>query len=107
MEIIAWFLAVFGASNGVVASNLLEKFRLWLVNFNPFLGKLINCPMCLGFWFGGLAHFLAFSPTHSLLFDMFLGSCVSWVGFLLIYDEQYKLRVTGTCENCTKETLND
>lgn len=97
-ELLAWCLAVFGAANGIVSSNLLQNLRLWILNKNLFLGKLIHCPMCLGFWLGGIASFLSYSPTNSVIFDMFLGSCVSWVGYLAIYEAQYKPR--GTCQGC-------
>jgi len=96
--LLAWSLAVFGAANGIVSSNLLEKFRIWVHTHSTFFGKLVHCPMCLGFWLGGIAHFLSYSPTNSLIFDMFLGSSVSWVGYLLIYDAQYRPR--GECQGC-------
>lgn len=110
-ELIAWILAVFGAANGIAFSALLEPIRFWLTwkkvepytlidsngvektysikERNPkWIGKLIRCPMCLGFWLGGVMSIFAFSPTRFLLGDMFLGSAVAWIIYLLIVDKQ-------------------
>tara|TARA_Y100000296_G_C4957808_1_gene149447 strand:- start:18 stop:308 length:291 start_codon:yes stop_codon:yes gene_type:complete len=88
VDFLIWILAVFGAANGVAVSNLCAPFRE-LVKDWFFLGKLVFCPMCLGFWFGGLASLLTFSPTGHLLMDCFLGSSTSWIIYIFITPRQF------------------
>lgn len=109
-DILVWVLTVFGAANGVAVSALLEPFRNWLtykrvepykqvvdgeertynvVRRKPELfGKLVACPMCLGFWFGMGLGLVWFSPTSFFLGDAFFGSATSWIIYLLISDKQ-------------------
>ena len=88
VDFLVWSLAVFGAANGVAISNLCQPLRELVINW-PFFGKLVYCPMCLGFWFGGLASLLASSPTGSLLMDCFLGSSVSWIIYIFLSPRQF------------------
>ena len=88
VDFLAWGLSVFGAANGVSISNLFQPIRQYVMDW-PFIGKLVHCPMCLGFWFGGLASLLAFSPTGSLLMDCFLGSSVAWIIYVFISPRQF------------------
>ncbi len=68
LSVIIWVLAVFGASNGIAVAHLVEPLRKKVMNW-PFIGGLIHCPMCLGFWFGGAASWLTFSPTGNIIMD--------------------------------------
>ena len=88
VDFLVWSLAVFGAANGISVSNLFQPIRAYITDW-PILGKLVYCPMCLGFWFGGLASYLSFSPTGSLLMDCFLGSSVSWLIYIFITPRQF------------------
>lgn len=90
LTLLTWILVVFGAANGISVSALLEPIRLWVARKSTFLGKLINCPMCLGFWLGGLLGQLWFSPTNgNFIFDCFFGSATSWLLFLLVSKRQF------------------
>jgi len=89
LAVLIWIVAVFGASNGVAVAHLLEPIRSKVANW-PIIGGLIHCPMCLGFWFGGGASFLSFSPTGSIIMDCFFGSITSWALFLLIQKKQFE-----------------
>ena len=89
LEVLIWVLAVFGASNGIAVAHLLEPVRKLVMNW-PFVGGLIHCPMCLGFWFGAGASLLTFSPTGSIIMDCFFGSVTSWMLFLLIQKKQFE-----------------
>jgi len=89
LAVIVWVLAVFGASNGIAVAHLIEPIRKKVMNW-PILGGLIHCPMCLGFWFGGGASLLTFSPTGNILMDCFFGSITSWILFLLIQKKQFE-----------------
>lgn len=109
-DILVWSFTVFGAANGIAISALLEPLRRWLTyrKVKPYkqvvdgveqtfhyvprkikwIGKLVVCPMCLGFWFGmGLGQ-LWFSPTTFFLSDAFFGSAVAWLIYLQISDKQ-------------------
>ena len=89
LAVIVWVLAVFGASNGIAVAHLIEPIRKKIVNW-PIIGGLIHCPMCLGFWFGGAASLLTFSPTDNIIMDCFFGSITSWILFLLIQKRQFE-----------------
>lgn len=88
-NLIVWILAVFGATNGIAFSSLLQGFRTWAGAKWALLGKLLVCPMCLGFWLGGIASLTVHSPSGNFVADAFLGSCTSWIIYLLIKDKQF------------------
>jgi hypothetical protein len=72
VSLIVFILACYGGANGIVYSRLLHPFRVFIgykdrkydalgnlteatERSNPvskFLHKLINCPLCVGFWLG-------------------------------------------------------
>ena len=89
LAVIIWVLAVFGASNGIAVAHLIDPLRKKVMNW-PVIGGLIHCPMCLGFWFGGAASLLTFSPTGSIIMDCFFGSITSWILYLLIQRRQFE-----------------
>lgn len=102
-NLLAWCLAVFGFTYIVVFSKITKSIREWADNVSfDWFGELLHCPLCTGFWVGLLGHFLMFSPTGSFLFDMCLGSIVSWTGTLVIYQKQLQYETGGTkpCSNC-------
>ncbi len=110
LELVVWILAVYGAVNGIAFSALLANFRNWItyssVTFDEkgqFTGvprenyvsklitKLLYCPMCLGAWIGLGISLIWKSPSGgNLLVDFFLGSCVSWIIYLLLHKIQFK-----------------
>lgn len=101
--LIAWGLAVFGAANGTVVSHLTKPIRDFAIKLHPKLGALIQCTMCLGFWFGLIFSFLIESPTGLWLTDAFLGSAISWLIYILIYNKQFNLGGQGKCSSCQGE----
>jgi hypothetical protein len=109
IEFLVWSLAVFGATNIIVSSSIFQPFRKFLL-YNKqetprkFLlpGKLVTCVMCMGFWVGLLFSMTVWSPSSNhvlaatnysdwfrMLYDGCLGSCVSWLLFLLIKEKQF------------------
>jgi hypothetical protein len=52
MNILIYLLAVYGATNILVASKITKPFRQWISDRNTWLGYLVNCFMCTGFWMG-------------------------------------------------------
>ena len=61
-------LGCYGITSIIVQSKLFKPFREWVENKSVFLGKLINCMLCSGFWIG-LITILVFnmSPAYSFL----------------------------------------
>lgn len=106
LDFIIWSLAIFGASNGIVISDLLAPVRSWLGKKSNFFGQLIHCPLCLGFWLGLLSHFFMRSPTDFWLGDAFLGSAMSWLIYIGIYRRQFNLNgEQGGCSNCGEKQI--
>lgn len=106
VEHLVWILVVFGIANGIAVSTILEPIRNyfhpprhwnpkkgeWTDNKKkswPIIGKLLQCPMCLGFWFGGIVGLYWFSPTTSFIGDAFFGSATSWLLYILIQKRQF------------------
>jgi|TARA_Y100000296_G_C5091000_1_gene214833 hypothetical protein len=106
IELLVWILVVFGAANGIAVATVLEPVRnffyppsqwdsekeKWVENPKkpwPVIGKLLQCPMCLGFWLGGLLGLYWFSPSSSFIGDAFFGSATSWMLYILIQKRQF------------------
>ncbi len=51
---IVWLLAVAGSALVLTQSSITAPMREWLLARESFLGKLVSCPMCSGFWLGAL-----------------------------------------------------
>jgi len=61
MSIVDLFLFTFGCAGLtiiLVSSSVLEPVRDFVTSKSTFLGKLINCTMCSGFWVGLVAALL-------------------------------------------------
>jgi len=115
VSLIIFFLSCYGGSNGIVYSRLLQPIRLWIIYsswkmndqdqltlavprtsaFAKFMGKLIQCPLCVGFWLGIIYSLGIYSPCANtmwypwsfnfvaLVFDGFLGSASAWIMHLI------------------------
>lgn len=119
--LLVFILSCYGGANGIVFSRLMQPVRFWFAfksykldekgnlataihRSNPlfkFITKLINCPLCVGFWLGIIFNLLIFSPIglsygfiHAMpeiynklaiiIFDGFLGSASAWIMHLLL-----------------------
>tara|TARA_Y100000310_G_scaffold244130_1_gene248819 strand:+ start:916 stop:1293 length:378 start_codon:yes stop_codon:yes gene_type:complete len=116
IDILIWCLIVFSISNTLAVSVLFQPVRDllhpvgirqyaknewkvwdskkedWVLTDKrpiPILGKLITCPMCLGFWFGLVMSVVWFSPSHNIITDGFFGSISSWLLYLSIQEKQF------------------
>lgn len=80
---LAWLLSVYGLTLIVTESKLLGPLRRILRSRSAFLGDLVHCPMCFGFWAGlGLALLgVSLYPggVLSILCSAFAGSAVGWI----------------------------
>jgi hypothetical protein len=116
VSLVIFLLSCYGGANGIVFSRLLQPIRLWIEfserGYDPdgnftggklrtfwvakLLAKLINCPLCVGFWLGIIYSLGIYSPCSNtmwypwtfnpiaLVFDGFLGSAAAWVMHLLL-----------------------
>jgi len=95
--LLCFILACYGGANGIVYSSLLSTPRNWIVSRSVFFGKLITCPMCVGFWIGVMFSMSGIGPTayyviesYSPFFtlaDGFVGSASAWILHLLLYEK--------------------
>lgn len=77
LELVVFVLVGIGLTNLIVNSNILEKPRNWLVRKIPFVGKLVSCMMCSGFWVGvGLAYYSGGVPL------LYGGALISLLSYL-------------------------
>lgn len=144
VSIVIFILSCYGGANGIVYSRLLQPFRNWVMysnrNYDPvyghlvsatlrsskifkFFGKLINCPMCIGFWLGITYSLGIYSPCANtmfypwdfnpvaLIFDGFLGSAGAWILHLLLYSRMmgegvYSETKTKPCKNCASKNTS-
>lgn len=145
VTLFVWTVGIFGLINILVVSRLMLPLRVFLTykggkivrvsefaeyvegepRKNLFFSKLIQCPMCLGFWFGFLSGIFFYSPTEQIIyavksphwlnymFDGFIGSCLSWIMYLLIDEKQRNLpnsnqkanSADSGCGNCSQQPL--
>ena len=63
-----WFLLVaHGVTLLVTESKIAEPLRRGTARRSAFLGALVHCPMCFGFWAGVLLSLASWSPSGALL----------------------------------------
>jgi len=98
-DLLSWMFSVFGFTYIVVYSKITFRFRDWCYKVAEWLGQLMSCPLCLGFWVGLIGHFTMISPTQNFLFDACLGAISAWVGTLAIADLQRKFE-KPSCKKC-------
>ena len=92
MNIVDLIIFTFGCAGFtviLVSSYVLEPFRNFVSSRSEFLGKLINCTMCSGFWVGLIASMFSdinplWAASISSLFSWSISSIVeafSAIGF--------------------------
>ena len=52
MDLIYFILASWGMTQILVYGTIFENQRDWIMEKSNWLGALIHCPMCTGFWVG-------------------------------------------------------
>jgi len=58
IDIVVFFLIVFGAIYVLVDSFVFAPIRIWLASLHAMLEVFVYCASCTGFWVGGIAWFL-------------------------------------------------
>lgn len=52
---LTYLLGCAGVTLILTRSSLLAALRAWIASRAPLAGKLVECPMCAGFWVGALS----------------------------------------------------
>ena len=52
MDLLYFILASWGMTQIIVYGSIFESLREWIAERSFWLGTLIHCPMCTGFWAG-------------------------------------------------------
>lgn len=80
---LAWVLIAYSFSNIVVVSKIALPIRnFFILNKNKgfnYIGNLLSCMMCFGFWSGVILHLINFPLTDNLFLDGLAGSGASWL----------------------------
>lgn len=76
MDLLIFILICYGATNIIVNGSIFWKVREWIESKNEFLGDLVNCVMCTGFWIGVI---FSFSVDINFFFAGCLSSGACWI----------------------------
>ena len=71
-DLLVWILIAFGITISVTHGKIFNSFRNWIGEKSTFLGDLVRCPMCLGFWVGILLSVTWQGVTACPILDGFL-----------------------------------
>jgi len=82
MNILLTILGLTGITIIITSGAILDHFRAWVASRSAFLGKLIDCPMCSGFWVG-LIYGLCTAPYSAILFGGLI-SLSSWTIYTIV-----------------------
>jgi len=88
-----WLLAVFGVTIIITISKIFLPIRAAFLTqeiyedpsphffrkIRKWIGELLHCAMCMGFWVGMGAGYFWLSPTQNIFIDGILGSAFSWL----------------------------
>ena len=85
MDLIYWILVSFGLTTIVSISKIFKPVRAWVGARSSFLGELLACSMCTGFWAGVFLSLTYFSPTGNILFDACLSCASCWLLYCLTW----------------------
>ena len=65
----------------IVHSEIFRPIREWILNRSSKLGYLVQCPMCLGVWIGGI---WAAIFGGDILLQSLLTSLLSWIIYSVV-----------------------
>lgn len=112
-NVILFIIATAGLANliimGTGPGNILQKFRDWSQKVSPkFLGEIVGCHQCCGFWSGLFCGWVFLSNSPILILACgFAGSFVAPWGaiYLNVLESQYDSRMIISDE--PKDDLKD
>ena len=79
MDFLYWVLASFGITTIISVSKIFKPVREFIGTKSKFLGELLACSMCTGFWVGVFLSLAYYSPTGSIFFDACVSSACCWL----------------------------
>ena len=79
--LLVWSLLCYSISIIVTGATVFEPLRKKVGEKNDFLGQLLSCPMCFGFWVGIFLNLTLYPITNNFFFDGCLGSGITWLLF--------------------------
>ena len=79
------YIACVGFTIIVTQSSLFESLRNYISSKSSFLGELINCPLCFGFWAGVIMSMYAFFFYGYSEDPLLLGFSSSILSFLCFH----------------------
>ena len=74
---VEWVVVAYSITIIITSSRIMEPLRRRVTQQK--LAELLHCPMCTGFWVGGVLGYFWWSITGNALMDAFFGSAVSWM----------------------------
>lgn len=69
MDILFYVLSVVGVTTIVTQSFIFSPIREWVKSKHDFLGTLIECPTCFGFWVGVFLSLHTYSPFYEVTYS--------------------------------------
>ena len=75
VDLVVFIFGCAGLTTILVSSDIFEPIRSFVSERSTFLGKMVNCSMCLGFWVGLVASF--YSDINPL-WGASISSLFSW-----------------------------
>lgn len=108
MSFESFILGLVGVTVIITAGSIFEGLREKIASLSPFLEKLINCPMCTGFWVGLFFGFITDYGPPIILGG--LVSLLSWAVYTVIFyfavkSEWYQAQFISTQEESEKENV--
>ena len=76
-------LTIIGLTLIVTTSKLLKPFREWVAKKSLFLGELLGCSLCTGFWMGLTVCFCPLQFKMAISY-MAIGSISSEITYLIL-----------------------
>jgi hypothetical protein len=123
MQLLIAILLAYGITNIVTQGSIFYSFREWFIKKSQQNGKLskiyasfyklLNCPMCFGFWAGILVGiFMGPFPAYNIIFNGAIYSGTTWIIFCLTqflgqgYDPSRTINVVFNSE-LVQKTINN
>jgi|TARA_R110000744_G_scaffold60850_2_gene125978 hypothetical protein len=115
LELLYFILASYGLTQILVYGSIFQKQREYILEKSQWLGKLIHCPMCTGYWAGvflfGINDFTElFTFDYNIANLLILGWLSSGTSYILsiLFDDS-GLKITGgkneTLEIATRQKM--
>lgn len=89
LDLLLFIIVGIGITNLIVNATILDNLRLLVTDESEFLGKLISCMMCSGFWVGFIISFgFNISPIYGgaiiSLFSQISGTLIDYLDLKIV-----------------------